>query len=109
MAWPNRGGVARGREGAAKAVGARPGVVEAWPRAWGRGRGVAKTVVARSGAVGGVALTVGVRPGAVGAQLSLWGCSQEHRGMARGRGGAAKGMAKTVGARPRAVGLQPWP
>ena len=78
-------------------VGARPGVVGAWPRQWVRGReprGVAKTVGRGQGSwghgqgFGGVAKTVGARPGAVGARPRPWGYGQGLWGRGQDREGA---------------------
>ena len=58
----DRGGVATGREGAAKTLGAQSGAVGVQPRPWGCGQGLG----GNAKGCGGVAMAVGVRPGVVG-------------------------------------------
>ena len=107
--------MARGRGGAAKAVGALPWAVGARPRPWRHGQGslgcgqcrggadssrggATKTVRPRPRPLGvpkghgGVAKVVVALPGAVGVQprpwghgKGPWGCGQDRGGIARGR------------------------
>ena len=105
-------GAARGRGGAAKAVGVQPRAVEAWSRAWGHCQGPWRRGQDRGGTArgrGGVAKAEEARTGAVGAWTRPWGCAVKAQprpcGCSQGVAIGCAGVDKAMGARPRPLGV----